>query len=132
MNYSYDGAQINDGGLNQMRFELGDVLVLEPEKSAYLGDEEITAALDGSKSWRRAKLRLVETLLRRFSYEVDTKIKEADWKLSQRVDEWEKLYRQLKAEVEAEELAGGFGFASKKSRPPIFRIGMHDWRRPCI
>lgn len=132
MNYSYDPSLINDRALNQMRFELGDVFTLEPEKSAYLSDEEICAAIDGSRSWRRAKLRLVETLLRRFSYEVDTKIKEADWKLSQRVDEWEKLFNRLKAEVEAEELAGGFGFTSKKQRPPIFRIGQMDWRRPCI
>jgi len=35
--------------------------------------------LDSSSSWKHAKLRLIETLLFRFSYEVDTKIKEADW-----------------------------------------------------
>ena len=130
MTFSYDATKINDGGLNQVRFELGDVLVEEPEKSAYLSDEEILAVLESSKTWRRAKFRLVESLLRRFSYETDVKIQNAEWSLSDRVDEWRRLYNQLKGEVEAEELAeGGFGLSSRKSRPPIFRIGMHDRRK---
>lgn len=92
-------------------------------------DEEISAVLDSSASWKRAKLRLVETLLRRFSYEVDTKIKEAQWSLNQRVAEWKDLYKRLKDEVEAEELMDGGNLAfGKKVRPPIFYVGMHDWR----
>lgn len=109
---------------------MGDTLVAEPEKSAYLSDEEITAVIGSSSSWKRAKFRLVETLLHRFMYEVDTKIKEAEWKLSQRIKFWQDLYKRLKAELEAEELMGGdFGFTGKKIRPPIFKIGMHDWRQ---
>ena len=130
MNYSYDPAKIGENGLGKMRFELGDCLVLEPEKTCYLSDEEILAVLESSKTWRRAKFRLVESLLRRFSYETDVKIQNAEWSLSDRVDEWRRLYNQLKGEVEAEELAeGGFGLSSRKSRPPIFRIGMHDRRK---
>ena len=130
MNYSYDPAKIGEDGLDKMRFELGDCLVLEPEKTCYLSDEEILAVLESSKTWRRAKFRLVESLLRRFSYETDVKIQNAEWSLSDRVEEWRRLYKQLKGEVEAEELAeGGFGLSSRKSRPPIFRIGMHDRRK---
>lgn len=67
MMYSYNPTMINDGGLNQMRFELGDCLVEpEPEKTAYLTNEEIIAAIEGSKSFKRAKFRLVESLLHRF------------------------------------------------------------------
>lgn len=129
MNYSYNPTQINDGWLNQMRFELGDTFVQEPEKTAYLSDEEYVAALKGSKTWRRAKFRCVETLLRRFSYEVDTKVQNAEWKLSDRLDEWRRLYNQLKGEVEAEEITGGLnGLAGASRRPPIFRVGMNDWR----
>lgn len=129
MTFSYNPALINDGGLNQMRFDLGDTLVNEPEKSAYLPDEEIIAALEGSRTFKRAKLRLVESLLHRFAYEVDTKIKEAEWKLSQRLDEWEALRKRLKAELDVEEMTGGaFGFAGKKSPPPFFWRNMHDWR----
>ena len=36
--YTYNGAQLADGGINQMRFELGDVLVEEPDKTALLTD----------------------------------------------------------------------------------------------
>ena len=130
MTYSYNPARIGENGLDKMRFELGDCLVLEPEKTAYLSDEEILAVLESSKTWQRAKFRLVESLLRRFSYEVDTKIHEAEWSLSDRVDEWRRLYNQLKGELEAEELAeSNFGFTGKKGRPPIFKIGMHDWRK---
>ena len=127
--FSYDPTKIGEFGLDRLRFELGDTMVLEPEKTAYLSDEEIIAVLDSSSSWRRAKFRLVETLLRRFSYEVDTEVREAKWSLHQRIDEWKDLWKRLKAELEEEELMGSFGFTGGKSRPPIFRIGMNDYRR---
>ena len=128
MTYSYDPSLINDGGLNQMRFELGDVFVLEPEKTAYLSDEEYLAAIEGSSSWRRAKLRLVETLISCFSYKVDTKVDEVEWKLNQRVDEWKDLRKRLTAEVESEDAGAAFGFMGNRQRPPIFRVGLTDWR----
>lgn len=131
--FSYDPSLINDEGLNQMRFELGDVEVLEPDKTAYLCDEEYLAAIEGSTTWRRAKLRLVETLISRFSYEVDTKVDEVEWKLNQRVDEWKDLRKRLAAEIEAEDAGAAFGFLGKRQRPPIFSIGMHsggDWHVP--
>ena len=132
MTFSYDPALVDDGGLNQMRFELGDCLVVEAEKSAYLCDEEICAAIATSTTFRRAKLRLVESLLHRFAYEVDTRTHEVEWKLHQRVDFWKDLYRRLKAELDAEDAAGMFGFTSRKFRPPAFVVGQHDWRTPCI
>lgn len=133
MTYSYDPSKIGERGLDRMRFELGDVFVEEPEKSAYLSDEEISVALESSASWKRAKLRLIETLLRRFSYEVDTKVAEADWKLHQRVDDWKAEYARLKAEVDAEEIAASGALkVGNGGRPPCFWIGQHDWRPRCI
>ena len=130
MTYSYNPSNLSDHGIDRMRFELGDTFVAEPEKTAYLCDEEYLAVIESSASWKRAKLRLVETLLRRFSYEVDTNIKEAQWNLHQRVAEWKDLWRRLKDEVEAEELMDGGNLAiGKKGRPPIFYVGMHDWRQ---
>ena len=98
-------------------------------KRHIFSDEEIIAAIEGSQSWKRAAFRLVETLLHRFAYEVDVEIKEASWKLNQRVDEWKDLWKRLKSELEVEEMTGAFGFTGGKSRPPIFRIGMNDNRR---
>lgn len=128
MAFSYDPALINDGGLNQMRFSLGDCLVNDSERSAYLSDEEICAALEGT-TFKRAQFRLVESLLHRFAYEVNMKVSGASWDLSDRFEQWQKLYNRLKAELEEEELAGSsFGFTGAKQRPPAFNVGMHDWR----
>lgn len=128
MTFSYDPTKINDHSLNEMRFFIGDCLVEEPEKTCYLSDEEILAALEGN-SFKRAALRLVESLLHRFAYEVNTEIHEAKWDLSDRFKNWENLYKRLKAELEVEELSGSFGFASRHQRPPIFRVGQFDWGR---
>lgn len=128
MTFSYDATKINDGGLNQVRFELGDVLVEEPEKSAYLSDEEILAALEFG-TLKRAEYRLVKSLLFRFSYEVNMEVHDAKWDLSDRVDAWKDLAKKLKAELDEEELLSSpFGFTGAKIRPPAFTIGMHDWR----
>ena len=128
--FSYNPSKVNDAGLNQLRFEIGDCLVEpEPSKTAYLCDEEILATLEGSKSFKHAKFRCVETLLMRFAYEVTTEIREAKWQLSDRVDFWKDLYKRLKAELDEEEISSSaFGFMNKKTRPPIFRIGQNDWR----
>lgn len=125
--FTYDGAQLADGGLNQMRFELGDVFVGEPDKTAYLTDEEIKAMLAAyPKNWKRAKFELVKSLLFRFAPEVDTKAGPVEWSLSQRYEHWQALYTQLKQEADAAgclpELPG------RHTRPPYFHEGMHDNR----
>ena len=128
MQFTFDPSQINDGGLNQMRHELGDVFVHEPDKETYLCDEEILAALSGSSTFKRAKYRLVESLLRRFSYEVDTKVDKVEWKLSQRVDEWKSLFTRLKSELEPEEaVSSNFGFSSHATVAPFFTRNMFDY-----
>ena len=133
MTYSYEPSQIGEFGLHRMRFELGDCDVAEPEKAAYLSDEEISVVLESSSSWRRAKLRLIETLLRRFSYEVDTEVAQAKWALHQRVAEWKAEYNRLKSEVDVEEIAESSALKiGGKGRPPAFWIGQHDWRCPRV
>lgn len=121
--YSYNPNLINDGALNQMRFYLGDCL---PD-SFYLSDEEICAALNNA-TFKRAALRLVESLLFRFSYEVDTKIHEAEFDLSDRVANWRKLRDDLKAELEEKEtVTQAFGFAGRSAPSAIFTRGMFDY-----
>ena len=128
MNYSYNPALSADGGLNQMRFEIGDCLVHEAEKTAYLTDIEILEAIATAKTWRHAKLKLVESLLFRFAYEVNMEVREAKWELSDRIDFWEKLRKRLKDEIDAEDAAAAFGFMSRKQRPPAFWVGQFDRR----
>ena len=133
--FTYDGAQIADSGINQMRFELGDVLVEEPDKTALLTDEEITAMITAfPQSWRRAKFELIKSILYRFAPEVDTKSGPVQWSLSQRYAQWKAIYEELKKELSVigslPELPGAH------HRPPYFFEGMHDneqgrGRLPC-
>lgn len=133
--FTYDGAQIADSGINQMRFELGDVLVEEPDKTALLTDEEITAMIAAfPQSWRRAKFELIKSILYRFAPEVDTKSGPVQWSLSQRYAQWKAIYEELKKELSVigslPELPGAH------HRPPYFFEGMHDneqgrGRLPC-
>lgn len=124
--YTYDPAGIAAKGKDTMRFELGDVMVTDGVKTAYLSDEEITAILNVyPTSWRRAKLALIESVLRRFSYEVDTKIGPLNLGLTARYEAWSAMYKELKAEAQ-----GACAMPSDptigKSAPPYFHSGMHD------
>ena len=123
--YTYNGAQLADGGINQMRFELGDVLVEEPDKTALLTDEEIAAMIAAfPQSWRRAKFELIKSVLYRFAPEVDTKSGPVQWSLSQRYAQWKALYEELKKELSLTsslpEMPG------TQHRSPYFYEGMHD------
>ena len=125
--FTYDGTRITDSGINQMRFELGDVLVEEPDKTALLTDEEITAMIAAfPHSWRRAKFELIKSILYRFAPEVDTRSGPVQWSLSQRYAQWKALYEELKKELSIScslpELPG------TQHRPPYFFEGMHDNR----
>ena len=125
--FTYDGALLADGGLNQMRFELGDVLVEEPDKTALLTDEEIKAVIAAfPHSWRRAKFELIKSVLYRFAPEVDTKSGPVQWSLNQRYAQWKVLYEELKKELSVTsslpEMPGAH------HRPPYFFEGMHDNR----
>ena len=74
MAYNYDPAAVAEYGKDRMRFELGDTMVEGGPDTTALPDEEIEAALSAyPKAGKRAKLMLLESLFRRFSYEVDTK-----------------------------------------------------------
>ena len=125
MTFTFNPLLIHDGGLNQVRFDLGDCLTAEHEKNCYLSDEEILAALE-SHTFKRAELTLLESLLARFSYEVDMKVDKAEWSLSQRAEALEKLRKRLTDELAAEEF--NCGVKGKRRVKPIFKVAMHDWR----
>lgn len=98
--YSYNPTQVGARGKDRMRFELGDTEVEGEGQTAALSDEEYEAVLAANpKSWRKAKLALVESIMRRFSYEVDEKVGPLSLSLRQRHDSWKAMYDQLKAEI---------------------------------
>lgn len=125
--YSYDPGKIPENGLDKMRFELGDVMVEGGADTAALTDEEIQAAFalyppDGQ--WKRAKLALVESLCRRFAYEVDTKTSKLSLSMGQRAKMWQEMYDSLKAEVDGEDVSIPIFANENQGRKPYFYTGM--------
>lgn len=126
MTYSYNPELIGEFGKDRMRFELGDTFVEEEEKTAYLSDEEISAVIENSSTWKKAKFQLVESLIRRFAYEVDEKTSPAEWSWHQRFENWKKLRDELKSSADAESISPlGNSNPSKLKRPPYFFEDMH-------
>ena len=100
--YSYDPTKITEGGLDQMRFELGDTVVDIEGVSSPLCDEEYTAILDKyGQSWRKAKLKCLEAIVMKFSYEVNTSVGGLSYSLDQRFERWKKMYDAAKKEEAA-------------------------------
>ena len=115
LSYTYDGTKIAEQGKDRMRFELGDVMVDDGARNAYLSDEEIEAMIEANKPyWIRAKLALVESVLRRFSYEVDTQSGPLRLSLNQRYAAWKAMYDKLKSEAETATSIPDYG----KNEPP--------------
>ncbi|MCL5981732.1 MAG: hypothetical protein M1571_04295 [Firmicutes bacterium] len=123
--YTYDPSKISEKGKDRMRFELGDTMVEGGAETAALTDEEINAVLALYPSrWKKAKLALVESLCRRFSYEVDTDVGPLSLGLQGRAEAWRAMYEELKASVG--------NFAAPSANPaaiggsPYFYAGMMD------
>lgn len=125
--YNYDPEKIKEYGKDRMRFELGDTMTDGGSDTAALTDAEIQAAIGlYPQAWKRAKLMLLESLCRRFAYEVDTKTGPLDLALSDRAKLWQKDYEALKKEVELEtsgapKFGSGIGY-----KPPYFHTGMQE------
>lgn len=100
--YSYDPTKITENGVDQMRFELGDTVVDIEGVSSPLCDEEYTAILDKyGQSWRKAKLKCLEAIVMKFSYEVNTSVGGLSYGLDQRFERWKKMYDAAKKEEAA-------------------------------
>lgn len=100
--YSYDPTKITENGVDQMRFELGDTVVDIEGVSSPLCDEEYTAILDKyGQSWRKAKLKCLEAIVMKFSYEVNTSVGGLSYSLDQRFERWKKMYDAAKKEEAA-------------------------------
>ena len=128
--YTYDPAKVTEYGKDRMRFELGDTMVDGASDTTALTDTEIEAALVSfPKSWKRAKLFLLESLYRRFSYEVDTRTGPLTLSLSDRAKRWKDDYDRLKKEVEEESAASFLKAQGRKGKPPYFYTGMQKNER---
>lgn len=128
--YTYNPANVKEPGKDRMRFELGDVMVDGLSDTTALTDEEIQAAIDTyPKSWKRAKLMLLESLCRRFAYEVNTKTGPLSLELQERAKLWRVDYDKLKKEVSAESCSVPQFNNGTTGKPPYFYAGMQQNER---
>lgn len=128
--YTYDPGNIMEQGKDRMRFELGDVMVEGHSDTTALTDEEILSAIATyPKSWKRAKLMLLESLYRRFAYEVDTKTGPLWLYMQERAKQWRADYESLKKEVAAESCSVPRIGGGQHTKPPYFYAGMQHNQR---
>lgn len=127
--YNYDPTQVAEYGKDRMRFELGDTMVEGGPSTTALTDEEINAALEAyPNSWKRAKLMLLESLYRRFAYEVDTRTGPLTLSMQARAKLWKEMYDELKEEVETQCVSVPDDTKGRK-KPPYFYTGMMENER---
>ena len=106
-NYTYDPTKITDGGLDQMRFELGDTVVDMQGITCPLCDEEYKAIIAKyGKRWRTAKIKCLEAIVMKLSYEVNTSIDGLSYSLAERYDRWKKMLDDEKKKAAAVAMAG--------------------------
>lgn len=94
--FTYDPTKIGEIGKDRMRFELGDTMVDNNGANAAISDEEINAILTAYPNWAMAKLKIVESIYRRFSYEISVSVGGMSLQLQQRVEHWKKMYDDLR------------------------------------
>ena len=81
-----------------------------------------TAGLDLMR--KRAKLMLLESICRRFAFEVDTKEGPLSFSLSDRAKVWKEDYLSLKKEVSLESMAVPSPPTGNSYKDPYFYTGM--------
>ena len=75
------------------------------EQTCALCDEEYGAVIpddiNTARKWEKAKLRCLESIMRKFAYEPDTKVGPLSLSLNERAKMWKEMYDDLKADLKA-------------------------------
>lgn len=125
-NYSYDPTEITEGGKDQMRFELGDTITDNGPMTCVLCDEEYQAIIDSTKSWKRAKLKCLEAIVMKLSYEVNTSVDGLSYSFNDRAKRWWDMYNQLKDELKVPAIpVAAPGSVYERDEPHYFRKNLH-------
>lgn len=128
--YTYDPAQIYDGSVNQMRFELQDNIIEGEGITCALCDEEYKAIIEHEKSWKKAKLKCLKSIVMKFAYEVNTSTDGLSYSLAERYPRWKAMYDDLKKETIVPLPVGNpAAFSKPPGRPPYFYEDLHTNRR---
>ena len=100
--YTYNPAKITEGGIDQMRFELGDTVIDMDNITSPLCDEEYGAIIKKyGKNWRKAKIKCLEAIVMKLAYEVNTSVGGLSYSLSERAERWKQMLDEAKKEAKA-------------------------------
>lgn len=132
--YNYNPEKLNENGKDRMRFELGDTMVEGKEETCALCDEEYQAlipdTINSKRQWLKAKLACLESIFRRFSYEVDTKTGPVSLALGNRAKLWQEEYEKVKEELKASSISVGSVMLNRQygtDPEPYFYNGMQSY-----
>ena len=90
--YTYQPDRITEGGVDQMRFELGDTVVDLDGMTSPLCDEEYQAILKKhGHNWRMARYVCLKAICMKLSYEVNTSVGGLSYSLSERYNRWKAM-----------------------------------------
>ena len=102
--YTYDPSKMQDGGKDQMRFELQDIAVGLVQQTCVLSDQEYDAILaktrESGGGWNAAKYRCLCAIVMRMAYEVDFSADGLSMSLSKRYDRWKELKHEMEGEMQ--------------------------------
>lgn len=131
--YSYSPEKCQDGGVDQMRFELGDTVTDMDAATSALCDEEYQAIINKhGKNWKKAKFLCLDAICKKLAYEVSTSVDGLSYSLQERYPRFEKMRDDLKKELSAvgsAPRAGNPASLSPHGGTPYFYNNMQANRR---
>ena len=101
--YDYDPAKIQEGGKDQMRFELGDTAIEGGRDTCALADEEYAAILSAAagRGFQYAKYKCLEAIMMRMAFEADYSADGLSISFSQRYDRWKELWARMQKQYQS-------------------------------
>ena len=100
--YTYDPTAIMDGGLDQMRFELGDTIVEQGAITSPLSDQEYNAVLNKhGHNWKLARYVCLKAIVMKLSYEVNYSVDGMSYSLGERFQRWKEMLDEEKKSLSA-------------------------------
>lgn len=127
--YSYDPAKCQDGGMDQMRFELGDTVLDMDGMTSPLCNEEYDAILaKHGKNWKKAKFLCLDAICKKLAYEVSMSVDGLSYSFEQRYNRFKQMRDDAKKELAAisgAPVPGHPGSISPNGGTPYFYNDLH-------
>lgn len=100
--YTYDPTKIKAGGVDQMRFELGDTVTDMDAAACALCDEEYESIIKSCKgNWRRAKFECLDAICSKLAFEVNTSVGGLSYSLAERYPRFKAMRDEAKKDLKA-------------------------------